>query len=157
MSGRTRNMAADAAQLAGLGAGSSGSASGHRAHWRLRAEQGRAASGALDGRAPGLTPGGSRRFMGWGVAHPCDISGADDLVPVGERPQPRRSLRSSNGLHDAADHDTVGDHIVIILAPFTGCTARRPRLKISEDMVAVIAAPWVDRAPACRRPLSARG
>src|SRR6516162_895157 len=54
MSGRTRNMAADAAQLAGLGAGPSGSASGPRAHRRLRAEQGRAASGALDGRAPGL-------------------------------------------------------------------------------------------------------
>src|SRR5262245_63787692 len=54
MSGRTRNMAADAAHLAGLGAGPSGSASGHRAHRRLRAEQGRAASGALDGRAPGL-------------------------------------------------------------------------------------------------------
>src|SRR5262249_5800188 len=54
MSGRTRNMAADAAHLAGLGAGPSGSASGHRAHRRLRAEQGRAASGALDGRAPCL-------------------------------------------------------------------------------------------------------
>src|SRR5262249_26997584 len=48
MSGRTRNMAADAAHLAGLGAGPSGSASGHRAHRRLRAEQGRAASGALE-------------------------------------------------------------------------------------------------------------
>src|SRR6516225_696787 len=54
MSGRTRNMAADAAHLAGLGAGPSGSASGHRAHRRLRAEQGRAASGALNGRAFGL-------------------------------------------------------------------------------------------------------
>src|SRR5258707_1735769 len=54
MSGRTRNMAADAAHLAGLGAGPSGSASGHRAHRRLCAEQGGAASGALDGRAPGL-------------------------------------------------------------------------------------------------------
>src|SRR5262245_56677030 len=54
MSGRTRNMAADAAHLAGLGAGPSRSASGHRAHRRLRAEQGRAASGALDGRGPGL-------------------------------------------------------------------------------------------------------
>src|SRR5262245_33677785 len=54
MPGRTRNMAADAAHLAGLGAGPSGSASGHRAHRRLRAEQGRAASGALDDRAPGL-------------------------------------------------------------------------------------------------------
>src|SRR5262249_538670 len=51
------------------------------------------------------------------------------VVPVGERPQPRRSLRSSNGLHDAADHDAVGDHIVIILAPFTGCTARRRTLE----------------------------
>src|SRR5258708_27843135 len=54
MSGPTRSMAADAAHLAGLGAGPSGSASGHRAHRRLRAEQGRAASGALDDRAPGL-------------------------------------------------------------------------------------------------------
>jgi hypothetical protein len=47
-------MAADAAHLAGLGAGPSGSASGHRAHRRLRAEQGRGASGALDGRTPAL-------------------------------------------------------------------------------------------------------
>src|SRR5258708_12250013 len=54
MSGPTRRMAADAAHLAGLGAGPSGSASGHRAHRRLRAEQGRGASGALDDRAPGL-------------------------------------------------------------------------------------------------------
>src|SRR6266436_8254340 len=54
MSGRTRNMAADAAHLEGMGAGPSGRASGHRAHRRLRAEQGRAASGALDDRAPGL-------------------------------------------------------------------------------------------------------
>src|SRR5262249_42890760 len=48
MSCRTRNMAADAAYLAGLGAGPSGSASGHRAHRRLRAEQGRGARGALE-------------------------------------------------------------------------------------------------------------
>src|SRR5262245_6568743 len=54
MSGRTRNMAADAAHLAGLGTGPSGSASGHRAHRRLRAQQGGAASDALDGRVPGL-------------------------------------------------------------------------------------------------------
>ena len=39
MSGRARNMAADAAHLAGLGAGPSGSARGHRAHRRVRAEQ----------------------------------------------------------------------------------------------------------------------
>src|SRR5262249_8603246 len=52
MSGRTRNMAADAAHLAGVGAGPSGSASGHRAHRRLRAEQGRAASGALERSRP---------------------------------------------------------------------------------------------------------
>src|SRR6516164_9039164 len=48
MSGRTRSMAANAAHLAGLGAGPSGSASGHQAHRRLRAEQGRATSGALE-------------------------------------------------------------------------------------------------------------
>src|SRR5262249_5252549 len=42
-----------------LGAGPSGSASGHRAHWRLRAEQGRAASGALDGRALPASSGAS--------------------------------------------------------------------------------------------------
>src|SRR5262249_16329601 len=47
MSGRTRNMAADAAHLAGVGAGPSGSATGHRVHRRLRAEEGRGASGAL--------------------------------------------------------------------------------------------------------------
>ena len=47
-------MAADAAHLAGLGTGPSGSASGHRAHRRLRAQQGGAASDALDGRVPGL-------------------------------------------------------------------------------------------------------
>src|SRR5262249_24294429 len=54
MSGRARNLAADAAYLAGLGAGSSGSARGHRTHRRLRAEQNGAASGALDGRALGF-------------------------------------------------------------------------------------------------------
>src|SRR5262249_22132323 len=48
--------AADAAHLAGLGAGPSRSASSHRAHRSLRAEQGRAASGPLDGRRNSGSP-----------------------------------------------------------------------------------------------------
>ena len=51
------------------------------------------------------------------------------MMPVGQRPQPRRSLRSSVGLHNAAHHDAVGDHVVIVLAPFAGGTARRRALE----------------------------
>jgi hypothetical protein len=45
------------------------------------------------------------------------------MIPEGQRPQPRRIYRRGSGSHDAADHDAVGEHVVIVLAPFAGGTA----------------------------------
>src|SRR5262245_56141091 len=42
------------------------------------------------------------------------------VIAEGERPEPRRSYRRSNGFHDAADHDAIGEHVVIIGAPRAG-------------------------------------
>src|SRR5262245_18557611 len=89
MSGRTRNMAADAAHLAGLGAGPTGSASGHRAHRRLRAVQGRAATGALERSRPKSRPHRPRstsstpRGCGAAQAAPASVYTENDVPAVG--------------------------------------------------------------------------
>jgi len=38
------------------------------------------------------------------------------VVPKGERPQPRRTFGRRGCLHDAADDDAVGNHVVIVVA-----------------------------------------
>src|SRR5215471_8061605 len=39
------------------------------------------------------------------------------VVTVGECPQPGLAHRRGGGLHDAADHDAAGEHVVVVLAP----------------------------------------
>jgi hypothetical protein len=43
------------------------------------------------------------------------------LMPLErDRPQPRLPDGRCGGLHDAADYDVVGEHVVIIVAPLSG-------------------------------------
>src|SRR5262249_26013862 len=51
------------------------------------------------------------------------------VVAVGQRPEPRRPHGGGGGLQDAADHKTAGQHIVIVITPLTGLSARRGALK----------------------------
>src|SRR5215813_4281750 len=51
------------------------------------------------------------------------------VVAVGQRPEPRHPHGGGGGLQDAADHDTAGQHIVIVITPLTGWSARRGALK----------------------------
>jgi hypothetical protein len=47
-------------------------------------------------------------------------------VPVlakSERPKPWLAYRRGGGLHDAADHDTVGEHVKVVIVLFTARTA----------------------------------
>jgi hypothetical protein len=51
--------------------------------------------------------------------------GAALVMQEGERPHPRVPDRRGVCLEDAADYDAFGEHVKVVLAPFTGRTARR--------------------------------
>src|SRR5258708_13961289 len=51
------------------------------------------------------------------------------MMPKGERPHPWRSHWRGVHQHDAADDTAVGEHVVIIFAPFAGHSARRCALE----------------------------
>ena len=50
-------------------------------------------------------------------------------------PQPRRADRRCRCVHDPADHDTVGEHVVIVIVPLAGWEQSRGAL---EDQVAAL-------------------
>jgi len=47
------------------------------------------------------------------------------MIPEGQRPQPRRIYRRGSGSHDAADHDALGEHVKVVVVPFTRTSAAR--------------------------------
>src|SRR5262249_56365291 len=86
-----------------------------------------------------------------------------------QRPHPRASYGRSFGLEDAPDHEAIGEHVVIVVAPLTGSTrggcafedqrrgvhcsrCRRRRARNSSPRIG-----WTDGVPffalrTCRRP-----
>src|SRR5262249_56601654 len=57
------------------------------------------------------------------------------VVAKGQRPHPRRPDWRGVYLEDAADNITVGQHIVIVITPLTGRSARRGTL---EDQIVLV-------------------
>src|SRR5262249_35456663 len=57
------------------------------------------------------------------------------VMAEGQRPHPRRTNRRGVDLKDAADYITVGQHIVIVITPLTGRSARRGTL---EDQIVLV-------------------
>src|SRR5262249_42717090 len=57
------------------------------------------------------------------------------VMAEGQRPHPRRTNRRGVDLKDAADYITIGQHIVIVITPLTGRSARRGTL---EDQIVLV-------------------
>src|SRR5262249_12159766 len=71
------------------------------------------------------------------------------VVAESERPKPRRPNGRDGGLQDAADHQTVGQHVVVILTPLAGQAARcRP---LEDQVVLVHCAALISPALSTRR------
>ncbi len=51
------------------------------------------------------------------------------MVPEGQRPHPGLSHRHRRRLHDAADHDAIGEHVEVVVAPLAGGAVRRRAFK----------------------------
>jgi hypothetical protein len=45
------------------------------------------------------------------------------VIPEGERPHSWLACRRGGGIHDAAEHDAVGEHVVVVLVPLAGWAA----------------------------------
>src|SRR5262249_13049610 len=76
---------------------------------------------ALD---PNNRRAGSERGLGSVARRLIAVDGrAIFVVAVGQRPEPRHP-HGGGGLQDAADYQTIGQHVVIIVAPLAGCSAR---------------------------------
>jgi hypothetical protein len=41
-------------------------------------------------------------------------------MAVGQRSIAWRPLRRCHGFHDAADHDTIGEHVIVVITPLAG-------------------------------------
>jgi hypothetical protein len=65
------------------------------------------------------------------------MRGALDVAIVTARPHPGAVLRGDWHLEDAADHDAVLQHVVVVIAPFAGRARGRCALRISG--VAIVA------------------
>ena len=57
------------------------------------------------------------------------------MMPKGERPRPRRSYRGGGRLHDPADDDAIGKHVVVVIVPVAGGTKGG---RASEDEVVAL-------------------
>src|SRR5262245_15244213 len=76
--------------------------------------------------APTLSECGHRGLAGCRVAMP---GRAILMMSKGKRPQPRTSYRRRVGLHDAANDDALGEHVVVVIVPVAGGTRGRGGLK----------------------------
>src|SRR6516164_4080594 len=84
-----------------------------------------------DMRPPLLPPPalGERRHRGLARLGVAVCRPAVAVIAEGERPEPRRSYRRSDGFHDAADHDAIRKHVVIVVFPLAGGTGSRCALE----------------------------
>src|SRR5262245_63740628 len=57
------------------------------------------------------------------------------MIAKGQRPHPRRTLRCRVHLEDAADDSAIGEHVEVIVVPFTGWTGSRRAL---EDQIVLV-------------------
>jgi hypothetical protein len=60
------------------------------------------------------------------------------MVPEGERPHPRRSLRRHVHLEDATDRNPIGEHVEVVLVPLAGWAGSRCALK---DQISIVPQP----------------
>jgi len=51
------------------------------------------------------------------------------VLPKGQCSHPWRSYRRGVHLQDAADHDAIGKHIIVVIVPVAGWAARRRALE----------------------------
>src|SRR5262245_7994448 len=66
---------------------------------------------------------GERRHRGLARRRVAVCAPAIAVIAEGERPEPRRSYRRSDGFHDAADDDAISEHVEVVVVPL----ARGPR------------------------------
>src|SRR5262249_57979954 len=72
---------------------------------------------------------------------------------VEQRPHPQRTFGRRGGAHVAADHDAVGEPVVVIVIPFAGCAARRGALE-DEGHVDIFASARWPASVICTRAMS---
>ena len=51
------------------------------------------------------------------------------MLAKGERPKPWLNYRRGGGLHDAADHNAVGEHVIVVIVPLAGQARAEARLR----------------------------
>jgi len=51
------------------------------------------------------------------------------MMPKGQRPHPRHAHRHRGRLHDAADHNAVSKHVVVVIVPLAGRARSRGALE----------------------------
>src|SRR5262249_30511748 len=57
------------------------------------------------------------------------------VVAKGQRPEPRRIYRRGRRLHDPADDDAIGNHVVVVVTPLARDTRGRRAL---EDQIVLV-------------------